>query len=248
MDNHIILQNHDGVLEIIFNRPNKKNAITNTMYHDIQTAMQNALHDDNIKVVLFSANGDFFTAGNDIADFVEISQNADLTFNALDFVKFLGEFPKPIVASVTGSAVGIGTTMLLHSDLVYISKTAKLLTPFVNLGLVPEAGSSLLLTERIGYNRAFSMFVMNEGLIGEQAVNFGIANTAFDNADDVLATARQKAVELANKPVQAVLQTKALMRHTTAILAKIHQENACFAERLQSEEAQMILQQFLTKK
>lgn len=248
MTNHILTQQREGVLEIQLSRPDKKNALTQQMYADIQTAMEKALVDDSIKVILITALGDFFTAGNDLADFILIAETEDAEFNALKFIHLLGEYPKPIVAAVTGSGVGIGTTLLLHCDLVYILAQAKLYAPFVNLAVVPEAGSTLLLTERIGYTRAFEMFVMGEPLLGTEAVTLGIANQAFDTTDDVLTVARQKAQLLATKPYQAVLQTKQLMRESVKIFEQIQQENLCFKERLKSEEAKQIFQSFLAKK
>ena len=248
MQSHIICHQADGVLEIQLNRPDKKNALTNQMYADIQTAMQHALTDDRVKVILFTALGDFFTAGNDVADFLAISESPTAEFNALKFIKLLGDYPKPIIAAVTGSGVGIGMTILLHCDLIYILAQAKLYAPFVNLAVVPEAASSLLLTQRIGYTRAFNMFVMGEPLGGSEAVALGIANQAFATPEEVLTVARQKAGILAKKPYQAVLQTKHLMRDSVKILDTIHQENHCFTERVKSEEAQQIFQAFLAKK
>lgn len=249
MENHIICQQNNGVLEIQLARPNKKNALTNAMYGDMVTAMEQALTDDNVKVILFTAQGDFFTSGNDLADFLAVSsQQPDKSdIKAFRFIELLGDYPKPLVASVTGTGVGIGTTILLHCDLVYIHENAKLLTPFVNLALVPEAGSSLLLTERIGHVRAFNMVALGEPVLGKEAVSLGLANQAFANTDDVLATARQKAEELARKPTQALLQTKQLMRDSAKILAKMQEENICFAERLKSAEAKQIFESFFKK-
>lgn len=218
------------------------------MYQDVQTALEQALHNDTIKVILFTAQGDFFTAGNDLADFIAVTDSEDSEIKALGFINLLGEYPKPMIAAVTGSGVGIGTTMLLHCDLVYILDTAKLLTPFVNLALVPEAGSSLLLTQRIGYARAFAMFTLGETLSGKEAVNLGIANQSFATPEEVLGTARQKAAMLATKPYQSVLQTKRLMRDSEAILARMQLENVCISERLKSEESKQILKGFFEKK
>lgn len=248
MQKHIVCQSYNGILEIQLARPDKKNAVTNQMYADIQTAMENAITDNAIKVILLTSQGDFFTAGNDLADFLSIAESDEMDFNALKFIKLLGDYSKPIVASVTGSGMGIGTTILLHCDLVYISESAKLFAPFVNLAVVPEAGSSLLLTERIGYTRAFNMFAMGEPLSGKEAVTLRLATQAFSTPEEVLSTAKQKAEILATKPYQAVLQTKQLMRNSVKILEQIHQENHCFNERLKSDEAKQIFQNFLNKK
>lgn len=249
MEKHIICQTNNGVLEIQLARPDKKNALTNAMYSDMVDALEQAITDDNIKVVLFTSQGDFFTSGNDLADFLAVSQGEQKAeVKAFRFIELLGSFPKPLVASVTGSGVGIGTTILLHCDLVYIHEQAKLLTPFVNLALVPEAGSSLLLTERIGHVKAFNMFVMGEPLSGKEAVECGLANQAFINAEDVLTTARQKAEVLAKKPTQAVLHTKRLMRNSETILKKMYEEMVLFQECLKSDEARQIFTNFLSKK
>lgn len=248
MERLVNFQTHHGVLEIQLNRADKKNALTNAMYQDVQTAMTQAKNDDSIKVILFTSTGDFFTAGNDLVDFLNKAENHAAELNALHFVQFLGDYPKPIVAAVTGSGVGIGLTLLLHCDLVYIVQDAKLSAPFVDLSLVPEAGSTLLLTQKIGYQRAFDVFVMGEKITGTQAVELGLANQAFASSDEVLNTARQKAEILAKKSVQSVLQTKQLMRNSEEILARIQQENIQFSNRLKTDEVKDILRKFVHKK
>lgn len=248
MENHIHCQQYDGILEIQFARPAKKNALTNAMYHEAQQALEQAKNDDCIKVIIFTAQGDFFTAGNDLQDFLEVSESNNSDLKALDFIKSLGDYPKPLIAAVTGSAVGIGTTMLLHCDLVYILDTAKLLAPFVNLALVPEAASSLLLTQRIGHTRAFAMFALGEAILGKEAVTLGIANQSFATAEEVLNIAHQKATLLASKSSEAVRHTKRLMRETETILARMQLENACISERLKSDESKQILKGFFAKK
>ena len=247
MEQLVNFQTQNGVLEIQLNRADKKNALTNAMYQAVQTAMEQAKSDDNIRVILFTSTGDFFTAGNDLVDFLTKAENDDAELNALDFVQFLGDYPKTIVAAVTGSGVGIGLTLLLHCDLVYIVENAKLLAPFVDLSLVPEAGSTLLLTQKIGYQRAFEVFVMSEKITGKQAVELGLANQAFASSDEVLSTARQKAEILAKKSVPSVRQTKDLMRNATEILARIQQENVHFSNRLQTDEVKAILRKFVHK-
>lgn len=245
MEQLVNFHTQNGVLEIQFNRADKKNALTNAMYQAVQSAMEQAKSDDNIRVILFTSTGDFFTAGNDLVDFLAKAENDDAELNALDFVQFLGDYPKPIVAAVTGS--GVGMTLLLHCDLVYIVENAKLLAPFVGLSLVPEAGSTLLLTQKIGYQRAFEVFVMGEKITGKQAVELGLANQAFASSDEVLSTARQKAEILAKKSVPSVRQTKDLMRNATEILARIQQENIHFSNRLQTDEVKAILRKFVHK-
>lgn len=249
MSNFIQTSVNNGVLEITLNRPNKKNALTNAMYADMVSALTIAKTDDDIKVVLFSAVGDYFSAGNDLADFLAIARDGGDFEQAqgVAFIRTLSDYPKPIVCAVTGAGVGIGTTLLLHADLVYVQKSACLSTPFVNLALVPEASSSLLLTERIGHVRAFEMLVMGESITGQTAHEWGLANACFETADEVLATARQKAQHLAKLPAIALLQTKALMKNTNAIQAKMEQELVLFNERLKSDEARAVFAQFFNK-
>ncbi|MDO4450855.1 MAG: enoyl-CoA hydratase-related protein [Moraxella sp.] len=249
MSNFIQTSVNNGILEITLNRPDKKNALTNAMYADMVSALMSAKTDDDIKVVLFSAVGDYFSAGNDLADFLAIARDGGDFEKAqgVAFIRTLSDYPKPIVCAVTGAGVGIGTTLLLHADLVYVQKSARLSTPFVNLALVPEASSSLLLTERIGHVRAFEMLVMGESITGQTAHEWGLANACFETADEVLATARQKAQHLAKLPAIALLQTKALMKNTNAIQAKMEQELVLFNERLKSDEARAVFAQFFNK-
>lgn len=248
MENMVNFYTNNGVLEIQLNRAEKKNALTNAMYRDMQTAMERAKTDDTIKVILLSSTGDFFTAGNDLVDFLNKAENEDAELNALAFLQLLGDYPKPIVAAVTGSGVGLGLTLLLHCDLVYIVEHAKLVAPFVDLSLIPEAGSTLLLTQKIGYQRAFDVLVMGEKITGKQAVELGLANQAFATAADVLTIARQKAKLLAKKSTESVLQTKQLMRNAAEISARIEQENLQFSERLKTDEVKQILRKFVHKK
>src|SRR5690242_10251717 len=165
MTEHVKVRQDGTVLEIILARPEKKNALSNAMYRAATHALEEAQRDPTIRVVLFGAEGDAFTAGNDIADFTGAAGGRE-GLAAHDFIAALARAHKPIVAAVSGLAVGVGTTMLLHCDLVYVAETARLTTPFVNLALVPEAASSLLLPARIGHVRAFAMFVLGEGLTG----------------------------------------------------------------------------------
>lgn len=250
MSNFIHTTQTAGVLEITLNRPDKKNALTNAMYADMVSALTHAKTNDEIKAVLFSSAGEDFCAGNDLADFLAVAEQGDEFDKAqgVAFIRLLGDYPKPIVCAVTGTGVGIGTTLLLHADLVYVHKNAKLITPFVNLALVPEASSSLLLTERIGYVRAFDMLVMGTPITGQTAYEWGLANACFETADEVLTTARQKALHLTKLPATAVLQTKVLMKNTQAIKDKMEQELVYFDERLKSDEARAVFAQFFNKK
>jgi enoyl-CoA hydratase/carnithine racemase len=192
MSEHIKLTEGDGVLEIAFARPDKKNALSNAMYRAAREALEGAQTNKAVRVVLFGAEGDAFTAGNDIADFAKVANSQSGEAQAHSFIEALGRAEKPIVAAVPGIAVGVGTTMLLHCDLVYVAETAKLSAPFVNLALVPEAASSMLLPARIGHVRAFAMFALGESLSGAEAVALGLANKVLPQ-DEVLNAARAAA-------------------------------------------------------
>jgi enoyl-CoA hydratase/carnithine racemase len=205
------------------------------MYRVAIAALARAEADDSIRVVLFSSAGGSFSAGNDIADFASAAASGEVPL-AAGFIEAIARFPKPLVAAVPGLAVGVGTTMLLHCDLVFVASEAKLTTPFVSLALVPEAASSMLMPARIGHVRAFAMFALGEGLTGAEAAQLGLANAALPAAG-VIPAAREAAKKLALCPLGAVMATKKLMRDSETILAQIRTENAIFAERLRSAEA-----------
>lgn len=236
MSEHIKTTLEGGVLEITFSRPEKKNAITNPMYRVAREALERAQRDDEVKVVLFSSDGDAFTAGNDMGTFARASTGQPEEPQAGQFIEALAKAEKPLIAAVPGIAVGIGTTLLLHCDLVYVAETAKLSVPFVNLALVPEAASSLLLPSRIGHVRAFGLFALGESLSGPEAVALGLANKALPQTE-VVGAARAAARVLAQKPSGSLVSTKKLMRDVDGLLARMQQEGALFGERLKSAEA-----------
>lgn len=246
MTEHIKLIEHDGVLEICFARPDKKNALTNAMYVKASAALEAAQTNDSVRVVLITGEGGAFTAGNDLAEFAAVASGEAAQGQAHLLIQAVARASKPIVAAVPGLAVGVGTTMLLHCDLVYVAETAKLTTPFVNLGLVPEAGSSYLMPARIGHLRAFAMFALGESVSGVEAVMLGLANKAFP-ADAVRDEALAAAKRLASKPVGSIMTTKKLMRDVPALLATIDVESAAFKERLTSDEARQAFATFLNR-
>jgi enoyl-CoA hydratase/carnithine racemase len=247
MTQHIKTTTQDGVLEITLARPEKKNALSNAMYRAASDALENAQQDRAIRVVLLSSEGDAFTSGNDLADFAGAAAGGAEELQAGRFIRVLAQAEKPLIAAVPGLAVGVGTTLLLHCDLVIVAETAKLSAPFVDLALVPEAASSLLLTARIGHARAFAMFAMGEALTGAEAVNLGIANKVLPK-DEVIAAARAAARALAEKPLGAVIATKRLMRESEAILTRMARENQVFGERLQTAEAREAFSAFAERR
>ncbi|MBK8839223.1 MAG: enoyl-CoA hydratase/isomerase family protein [Hyphomonadaceae bacterium] len=236
----------NGVMEIVWNRPDKKNALSNAMYRAATAALARASEDKSIRVVLIASEGDSFTSGNDLADFAAAATGGEAPA-AHAFIETLIQFPKPIVAAVSGLAVGVGTTMLLHCDLVFAAIDAKLTTPFVNLALVPEAASSLLLPARIGHARAFAMFAMGDAVTGAQAAQLGLANAALPK-EEVLAAAREAAAKLAQRPIGAVMAAKKLMRDGERLLAQSRTEGAIFAERMRSAEAMEAFTAFREKR
>lgn len=244
-----ILVKRDGaVLEIRFNRPAKKNAITNDMYGVMADAIEVAEKDAEVRAILFTAEGDFFSAGNDLMDFAAQSSGAFSGPRHVGrFLENMLHAQKPIVAAVAGNGVGVGTTMLLHCDLVYIAEAAKLTTPFIDLGLVPENASSMTIIDRLGHARAFAMLGLGEPLFGKDAAAFGLANAALPLAE-VEPKARAAAQALAKKPAEALRLTKGLMRDREALLARLRHEGEIFAERLKSPEAAAAFAAFLGRK
>lgn len=249
MDEPHVLVSRDGpVLEIRFNRPQKKNAITNAMYGALADAIEGAERDEEVRALLFTAAGDFFSAGNDLNDFA--AQSA----GAFEAPRHVGRFlesvicaEKPIVAAVQGHAIGVGTTMLFQCDLVYVAEQASLTVPFIDLGVVPENASSLTMVERFGHARAFALFGLGEPLKGKDAAAWGLANAALPAAE-VEPRAREAARTLASKPPQSMRLTKRLMRNREQLLARMQEEGDLFAERLRSPEAATAFSTFLQKR
>ncbi|MSO64044.1 MAG: enoyl-CoA hydratase [Candidatus Planktophila sp.] len=235
-----------GVLTLSLNRPHKMNALTRQMYGQLAQSLNSAASDADIRAVVITSEGDHFTAGNDITDFMENPP----TDESSEVAKFLGailEFPKPLLAAVKGNAVGIGTTMLLHCDVVVAAPTAKFSMPFASLGLVPEGGSSLLFPALVGYQRAIKIFMTGESFDATQAFEMGlIAAIDVDALDGATKIARQ----IANQPPRAITNTKALLkaRNHDSLAAVMKAEFELFALALQSEEAMEAFMKFMAKK
>ena len=248
MTEHVKTEVADGVMTLTLRRPEKKNALTGAMYDALSDALKQAEADASVRVVLFRGEGDSFTAGNDLSDFASQARGESAVDSpAHRFIETISNAGKPLVAAVQGNAVGVGTTMLLHCDLVYVAETATLTTPFVNLALVPEAASSMLLPDRIGHARAFAMFALGESLSGREAFALGLANKVLPR-DDVLPAARAAARKLAAQPLGAIVATKKLMRERERILARMTEESAVFRQRLQTEEAREAFRAFAERR
>jgi enoyl-CoA hydratase/carnithine racemase len=234
---HVLIEKAEKILVLTLNRPDKKNALTRAMYKTLATEIANADTDPEVRCVLIMAKGDMFTAGNDLADFAAIGAAAEapLPDDGNPLLPALARARTPIIAAVNGRAVGIGVTMLLHCDMVFVAEDALLSTPFVNLALVPEAASSLLMPLRIGHARAFEMFVLGEPVNAQKAVSWGIANRAVPPAE-LHRAARDAALAIAARAPAAVVATKSLMRDEKVLLARMREEGGHFGRQLKSAE------------
>ncbi|ETK22953.1 enoyl-CoA hydratase-related protein [Pseudomonas sp. FH1] len=244
-----ILQHRErGLLTLQLNRPDKKNALTRAMYTQLAEALEQADADEAIRCVLIQGSSDCFTAGNDIGDFLE-QPPSDLDSPPFYFMESLLNCRKPVIAAVAGAAVGIGTTLLLHCDLVYISRDARLRMPFVNLGLCPEFGSSLILPRLLGHAKAAELLLLGEGFTGEQAAAWGIATEALGSGEAALAKAREMAQRFETLAPGAVQVTKQLMKSVDReqLRQVIEEEGALFVQRLKSPEAIAALSGFINR-
>jgi enoyl-CoA hydratase/carnithine racemase len=238
----------EGVAAIEICRPEKKNALTNAMYRAMTEAIDAAEVDESVRALLITGQPGIFTAGNDIEDFLH-EPMLDAGSPVVTFMRTLMSCEKPVVAAVTGTAIGIGVTMLLHCDLVYISDEAQLILPFVNLGLVPEFGSSLLLPRLMGHVRAAQALLLGEPIGAAEAVAVGLASAAMP-LSDVLPHARRMAQRFNVLPQGAVRDSKRLLRGAThaAVEHVIQEENAVIVARLSSPEAREAMLAFMRKR
>src|SRR6476660_3547267 len=229
-------------------RAEQKNALTLAMYEAMAAAIEEAGSTDGVRCVLIAGAPEVFCAGNDLNDFVTMARSGGLGAPIIRFLHALARCQKPMVAAVSGAAVGVGTTMLLHCDHVIASDSAVLLTPFVSLGLVPEGGSSLIAPRLMGHASAFSLLVMGKPLSAEEAKDAGIVNTVVPAAE-LDARALTTANEIAALPSESVVAARRLMRGSVdEIVARIDEEVEAFKTRLASPEAQKALAAFLTRK
>ena len=225
----------DGVLTLTLNRPAKMNAITTGMYILLRRHLKEAANDFGIRCVIIQSAGPNFTAGNDINDFVTHSSDVSGS-DGFKFLLDLHNFPKPIITIVQGRAIGIGTTMLLHCDVVLAEPSAVFSMPFVSLGLVPEAGSSYLFPQLVGHQRASRIFLTGESFNADEALKMGLVSSVSENAS---AEGRELAAQIAKQPPTSVINTKALLKSRThdAVAMVMAAEAELFSLALQSEEA-----------
>ncbi|HTW68708.1 MAG TPA: enoyl-CoA hydratase [Acetobacteraceae bacterium] len=247
MADTVVVSQDGSVVEIRLNRPEKKNALTRAMYEAVSAALERAEADAAIRVALLTGTGDAFTSGNDVKDFQE--RGADRApRGGSRFLPVISSFQKPLIAAVNGAAIGVGTTMLLHCDLVLAARSARFVMPFTNLGLVPEAASTLLVPRLLGHQRASALLLLGEPLDAETAFAWGLVNRVVDDAS-LMSVAYETAQRLAALPPQAVRLTKRLLKHGAPDVAgRIEEEIALFGERLASPEAQEAFAAFMEKR
>jgi enoyl-CoA hydratase/carnithine racemase len=247
MSENVVITRADSVLEIRLDRPEKKNALTRAMYDAMADAFEQVDADPALRVALLTGTGDTFTSGNDITDF-QSRGASDGRSSASRFLPTISSMKKPLIAAVNGAAVGVGTTMLAHCDLIVAARSARFVMPFTGLGLVPEAASSLLFPRLLGNQRASALLLLGEPLEAETALQWGFVNRVVDDAA-LMDTARGLARRLAALPPQAVRLTKQLIRHGAADVAgRMGEELAMFRERLGSPEAKEAFAAFMEKR
>lgn len=247
MSTDVIIEQQEKTVTITLNRTAKKNALTQAMYADMTAALQAADKDPNIAVVIIKGAADSFTAGNDLQDFLNM-EKVDNDTPAFKFLYTLASIQVPLVAAVNGLAIGIGTTLLLHCDLVYASEEAQFSLPFINLGLVPEAASSLLLPQACGHLRASELLLLGERFDAQHAKACGIVNDVVAKQD---LDAKVDAVvqQLASKPVSGLRAAKTLLKLPAEPVAKrIERELDIFSKALASPEAKAVIAKVLQKK
>ena len=247
--NEILSHADGGVLTLTLNRVERKNSLNVAMYAALADAIEQAAEDAATRVIVIQGHETVFSAGNDIQDFISRgSQSAGPgDMPVFRFLQALADLDKPAVAAVKGRAVGIGTTMLLHCDLVVVAEDALLSVPFVNLALAPEAASSLLLPATIGHQRAFELFALGEPLDGRTALAWGLANRAVP-ADQVETTAAELAAKVAARAPNSIRKTKRLMRDAEGLWALMQREGEAFGSQMSSPEAMEAFMAFSQKR
>jgi enoyl-CoA hydratase/carnithine racemase len=243
----ILTHTDAGVMTITFNRLDKKNSITSSMYATMAEALAQAATDPAVRVVVFQGHESIFSAGNDIGDFLNQPPTTQES-PVFRFLRGIATFEKPLLAAVAGPAVGIGTTMLFHCDLVYAGDNAAFSMPFVNLGLCPEAASSLLAPRMFGYHRAAEALLMGEPFFAEAAQEVGLVNRVVPPTE-VNGYAQAQARKLAGKPLSSLIETKRLMKgDTQAVLQKMDEEGKSFGRMLREPAAKEAFGAFMEKR
>ena len=237
-----------GVMTLTLNRLARKNSITAAMYAALADALESAKNDVAVRALVIQGHETIFSAGNDIGDFLNQPPSTP-DAPVFRFLYGISSFPKPIVAAVCGPAVGIGTTMLLHCDLVYAGDNAAFSMPFVNLGLCPEAASSILAAQLMGYHRAAEALLLGEPFMAEAALEMGLVNRIVPPAE-ANALAQRQALKLAAKPLSALMETKRLMKkgHAASVAERIAEEGVAFGRMLHEPAAREAFTAFMEKR
>jgi enoyl-CoA hydratase/carnithine racemase len=244
----ILITDDSAVRTIRMNRPEKKNALTFAMYEAMSDAIEEANRRPDVHCLIIAGHASGFCSGNDLGDFMKMTESGAMGAPIIRFLHALARCEKPLVAAVAGPAAGVGTTMLMHCDYVIASDDARFMTPFVALGLVPEAASSLIAPRLMGHARAFSLLVMGEPLSAEEARMAGLINKV-TTSDALDAQALASAQKIAALPLDGVLKTRQLMRGPSEeIIARIDREADLFKQRLKSPEAKAAFAAFLNRK
>jgi enoyl-CoA hydratase/carnithine racemase len=248
MTDQIVITLTGAVSEIRINRAEKKNALTADMYAAMAQALMQADQDAAVRVITVTGTGDCFTSGNDVADFLKRDASSSDERPVGRFLAAIASTQKPLIAAVNGMAIGIGVTMLLHCDLVYAADSATFQMPFTNLGVVPEAASSQLLPQMVGYHRAAELMLFGERIDARRAQEIGLIN-GICPVSDLATLVATRAATLAAKPASSILSTKALLRRAPeSTAARMSVENAEFARLLQLPEARAIMQAFMDRR
>ncbi len=248
MSTDILVHAEAGITTLTFNRPDKKNSITSAMYASLADALEAAQTDDTVRCVVFQGHEAVFSAGNDIGDFLNQPPASDES-PVYRFMRALAGFSKPVLAAVCGPAVGIGTTLLLHCDLVYAGDNAAFSMPFVNLGLCPEFSSSLLVPQMMGYHRAAEALLLGEPFMAEAALEVGLVNRVLPPTE-VAGYAQTVARRLAAKPLSSLVETKRLMKQgqSQQVLAVMADEGRCFGRMLREPAAREAFGAFMERR
>ena len=248
----ILTHKDNGVLTINFNRPEKKNAITAAMYQAMADALRDAETDVSVRAILLTGKPEIFTAGNDLEDFMKNARSLatpEVLPPVYQFMQALSTSSKPVIAAVSGAAVGIGTTLLMHCDLIYLADNAKLSMPFTQLGLCPEFASSMVFQQIVGYQRAAEKLMLGEPFSAQEAYEMGFVNKVLP-LDELLPYAQQVAAKLVALPAASIRVTKRLMKaaQPEAVKVKMMEENQHFSAMLNAPEAKEAFMAFFQKR
>ncbi|RLP25144.1 crotonase/enoyl-CoA hydratase family protein [Mesorhizobium sp. YM1C-6-2] len=248
MSDHILVERHGAVQVIRMNRPDKKNALTRAMYRRMSQALAEGDADPAIRVHVFLGVSGAFSAGNDLNDFMAVATGGEGGLEAWNFILTLARAQKPVVSGVDGIAVGIGMTLNLHCDLTFATPRTLFRTPFVDLGLVPEAGSSLILPTTLGRQQAFALLALGEGFSAERAKEAGLIYAVVEE-EKLEPAVMEAAGQIAAKPPEALRISRDLMLgNREQLLARMHEETDLFQERLKSDEARAAFVAFMSRK